>query len=149
VKLSNIVIPTGIAEAGMSVRDVLRLCVDAGVPAVPFRREPGGRPDAWVSLHQIMKHGCIPEYMIELAEVLGNQLSCLEDAERKVHEILAKPADPFIRSPIMSVTSNAPVLKAVAILEKYNSSYLFVFDGDEYRGVITGVGIARRMLEIG
>jgi CBS domain-containing protein len=148
VKLEHIVIPTGIAEPGMLVRDVFRLCVETGIPAVPFRSRSGQRPDGWVSLHHILKHGCIPEYMIELADVLGNQLGCLDDAESRVREIVTKPADEFVRTPLRSVSTAAPVLKAIAILENHRTSYLFVLDGDEYRGIVTALGIARRMLAV-
>ncbi len=148
MKLSNIVIPTQIAEPGMRVRDIFRLCVEAGVPALPFRSRPGTRPDGRVSLHNVMKHGCIPEYMIELADVLGTHLSFLDDADQKVREILTKPVDAFVEKPLLSVSSHMPVLKVVAILEKHAASYMFVLDGDEYRGLITPLGIARRMLEL-
>ena len=147
MKLRGILIPTGFAEEGMRVHDVFKLCVDAGVPAVPFR-DSNGKVTGYVSLNGVMHRGCIPNYMVELAHILGNTMSCVSDAENKVKEVMANPIEPYVQSPLRSISSDAPIIKVLAILEKYGSSYLFVFDGDSYRGIVTADGIARRMLEI-
>ncbi len=147
MKLSNILIPTGVAEPGMTVREVFRMCVEAGVPAIPYCTQPCAHPDGLISIDRILKNTCLPDYLIGLAEVLGNSLSCIDNAEEKVHEILGLPIDPFVLMPIRSITSEAPVLKAVAILQKYETNYMFVIDEDGYRGVVTNVAIVKRMLE--
>ena len=147
MKLKTILTPTLFAREGMKVRDVFTICVEAGVPALPYLNSKGERR-GFVSISGIMHHGCLPNYMVELAMVLGDQLSCVKDAKTKVRELMNHPIEPYIDKPLHSITSETPIVKAMAILEKYHSSFLFVFDGDEYRGVVTSQGIAQRMLEI-
>lgn len=147
MKLKSILIPTVFAREGMKARDIFTICVEAGVPALPYLNSKGERR-GFVSISGIMHHGCLPNYMVELAMVLGDQLSCIKDARTKVKELMEHPIEPYVDKPLHPITSETPIIKAMAILEKYHSSFLFVFDGDEYRGVITSQGIAQRMLEI-
>lgn len=147
MKLKHILVPTAFAREGMKVRDVITICVEAGVPALPYCNSNGERR-GFVSLSGIMHHGCLPNYMVELAMVLGNHLSCVKDARSKIRELMEHPVEPYVYKPLRSITSETPIIKALAILEKYHSSFLFVFDDEEYRGVITAQGIAQRMLEI-
>jgi hypothetical protein len=147
MKLKKILIPTTFAREGMKVREVFSICVETGVPALPYLNSKGERR-GFVSLAGIMHHGCLPNYMVELATVLGDQLSCVKDARTKVKELMDHSIDGYVDKPLHSITSETPIIKAMAILEKFHSSFLFVFDGEEYRGVITAQGIAQRMLEI-
>jgi predicted transcriptional regulator len=147
MKLKAILIPTAFAREGMKVREVFSICVESGVPALPYLNNKGER-HGFVSISGIMHHGCLPNYMVELAMVLGDQLSCVKNARTRVRELMNHPIEPYVDKPLHSITSETPIIKAMAILEKYHSSFLFVFDGDEYRGVITSQGIAQRMLEI-
>ena len=148
MKICDICIQGEPARAGMTVREVFALCAEAGLPAVPYL-DGDGRPGGWVSLRHTMTRGCIPEYIVELAEVLGDSLHCLEDSEQKIANLLAQPIEPFVLTPLRSVSPQAPVIKAVAIMEKYKASYLFVFDGDAYCGTVTTTSLARRMLDVG
>lgn len=147
MKLENIIVRTGVARPGMTVREVFLECVRHHVQALPFCDESGhivGR----VTLKNIMKFSCLPEYMVELAHLLGNQLSCLENAEAKVKEVLCKPIEPYVLEPHASIGSGAPPVKAMAIMEKYDTSYVFVVDDGEYKGIVTIQGIAERMAEL-
>ena len=54
----------------------------------------------------------------------------------------------LVLAPVAIVTSSAPVVKALAMMEQYNSSYAFVIDDDQYRGIVTRMGIARLMLQV-
>ena len=47
------------------------------------------------------------------------------------------------------INSEAPLFKALAVMEKHDTTYLFVIDGDEYKGAISIMGIGRAMLEYG
>lgn len=147
MKLKHILTPTAFAREGMKVREVITICVEAGVPALPYINSNGKRR-GFISLSGIMQRGCLPNYMVEMALVLGDHLSCVKDAKAKIGELMDNPIEPYIDKPLRSITSETPIIKAMAILEKFHSSFLFVFDGDEYRGVITAQGIAQRMLEI-
>ena len=44
-----------------------------------------------------------------------------------------------------SISSDAPLIKALSIMEKTDTSYIFVMDGEDYRGVVTIQGIAASM----
>lgn len=145
--LENILKPTEFAREGMKIRDVMKICVAQGVPALPYVNSDGERR-GFISLSGIMHHGCLPNYMVDLAMVLGNHLNCVQDARGKIRELMEHAVEPYISKPLRSITSETPIIKAMAILEKYHSSFLFVFDGDDYRGVVTAQGIAQRMLEI-
>ncbi len=131
----------------MSVRDVFQECVRSQVQAIPYCNALGeitGR----ITLKNIMKLSCLPEYMVELAHILDDRLSCLQDAEAKVKEVLDKPVEPYVQESPPSISSSAPTVKALAMMEQRDTSYLFVVDDDEYKGVITMQGIAKKMLEL-
>jgi len=57
--------------------------------------------------------------------------------------ILNLTVDAYITKHIATVTQNSPVIKALSIMEKFNSSYVFLVDGEQYMGVITRMAIAR------
>jgi CBS domain-containing protein len=147
MKLHELLITTQIAREGMKVREIFRMCLDASVPAVPVM-DHGGAVIGYAGFSNVMQKGCLPDYMIELAPVLGNDLSCIDDAEHRIHGMLESPVDHYVTRPIRTLNSDAPVIKALAIMQKYHSSFVFVFDGDVYKGMVTTWGIARRMIEI-
>ena len=122
MKLESILKPTEFAREGMKVRDVMKICVTDGVPALPYVNSKGER-HGFISLSGIMHHGCLPNYMVELANVLGNHLTCLKDARGKIKDLMEHPIEPYISKPLHSITSDTPVIKALAILEKYHSSF--------------------------
>ena len=147
MRVQDISLATGVARTGMLVRDVFLECVKHHVQALPFCDE-ADRVTGRVTLKNIMKYSCLPEYMVELAHVLGNQLSCLDNAEEKMKEILCNPIEPYVLDPHVSLGPQAPVIKAVALMEKYDTSYIFVIDDDRYRGIVTIQGIADKMADL-
>ncbi len=147
MKLDTILTPTAVATPGMLMRDVFKECVRAQVPSIPFRNEQGmlaGR----IGLRDTMKRSCLPEYMVEMAHVLGNQLSCIDNAEQKAHDVLCHTVDDYVQPNLMSLTSSSTVIKTLAIMEKYDTTYVFIVDDGEYKGVVTTLGIAQRMIEL-
>ncbi len=147
MKLSEIIIPSGVVTDEMNVRDAFRLCIEANVPAVPYV-DANGVPTGYISYEGVMHRGCLPNYIVDMATVLGNQLSCVTDAEARIREVLESPATGYIDQPLRSLSSDSLLIKGLAILEKFGSSYLFVIDDGEYRGVVTSQAIARHMLDI-
>ncbi|MES9967814.1 MAG: CBS domain-containing protein [Sedimenticola sp.] len=147
MQLNEILIPSGVVTDGMKVRDAFRLCLEANVPAVPYI-DSSGRPAGFISYDGVMHRGCLPNYIVDMATILGNQLSCVNDAEAKIREVLDSPATEYINTPLRTLSSDSLLIKGLAILEKFSSSYLFVFDGEVYRGVVTSQAIARHMLQI-
>ena len=147
MKLINVLTPTAVAKAGMTVRDVFRECVDAGVRAIPFC-DGQERVVGLCSLKNITKLALVPEYIVETANLLGDEYHVLEDVHARVREILDQPIEPFVLDEYVCVGSDAPLMKAVALMEKNRVDYALVIDDNQYRGVVSVRSIAKRMLEI-
>lgn len=141
------IIHTGVTRPGMLVCDVFAECGRAHVQSLPFvDRE--GRLTGRVTLKNIMKFACLPEHMVETAALLGVFLSCVDNAKEKIEQVLASEVDPYVREPHVSIRSDEPAIKALAIMEKNDTSYLFVVDDGEYKGIITIPGIAAVMSKV-
>jgi len=146
MNLDPILIPTKVAKPGMIVSDVFAECIRANIPGIPFCDAQGticGR----ITLKNILKKACLPEYMIELARILGDQLSCMGDMEAKAKQLMNNPVDPYILEPHISLTSDSPAVKALALMEQNDTSYIFVVDEGRYKGVITIQGLARMITQ--
>lgn len=145
--VKDTIIHTAVITAGMLVRDVFAECGKCHVQALPFM-DGSGRITGRVTLKNVMKFACLPEYMVEMAPLLGNFLSCVDHAEEKVIEVLCSPVDNYVREASQFISSEAPAIKALAIMEKSDTSYIFVVDEGEYKGIITIQGIAAKMSEL-
>ena len=144
MKVEQILITTIVATSGMSVREVFAECSRANIPALPFCTRTG-RIRGRVTLKNILKMSCLPEYVVETARILGDQLSCTHDLEAKARQLLDNPVDPYVLEPHLTINSDASAIKALAIMEQNDTSYLFVVDDDKYRGVVTIQGLARTL----
>ena len=144
MKLEQILITTKVATSGMTVREVFAECSRANTPALPFCTRTG-RIRGRVTLKNILKMSCLPEYVVETARILGDQLSCTADLEAKAGELLDNPVDPYVLEPHLTINSDASAIKALAIMEQNDTSYLFVVDEGKYRGIVTIQGLARTL----
>lgn len=147
MNLEKILIPTKAAKAGMSVREVFAECIRANIPGIPFC-DAQGRISGRVTLKNILKTSCLPEYMVELARVLGDQLSCMDDVQGKAKQLFNNPVDPYVLEPHVSLTSESSAIKALAIMEHTDTSYIFVVDAGQYKGVVTIQGLARMLAQL-
>jgi len=147
MKLHNIIITTAVARPGMEVADLFRECVAKSVPALPFCAD-GNKVADKVSMKNVMRLSCLPEYVVELADVLGNHMSCVDDAEGTAARMVTHLVDHFVSPIETSVGPGASLITAIAKMEKHATSYLFVLEDGEYRGVVTRQGIAARILEV-
>lgn len=145
--VKDTIIHTKVVRTGMLACDVFAECGRTHVQALPFMDE-AGRISGRVTLKNIMKVSCLPEYMVEMAPLLGSFLSCVDNAEEKVSKVLCSPVDEYVQKASQFITSEEPAIKALAIMERSDTSYIFVVDGGEYKGIITIQGIAARMSEI-
>ena len=68
--------------------------------------------------------------------------------EARALRVLESKVDAFVLQRMATINSQSPVVKAMAIMEELGTGYIFVMDGEEYRGVVTRLGIAKRMLEL-
>ncbi len=145
--LKEVLIATKMAHAGMLVREVFDECGRAHVQALPFC-DNAGRITGRVTLKNVMKFSCLPEHMVELAHLLGTHLSCIGHAEEKVLEVMRNPVEPYVRAVLGTISSDAPVIKALASMEQKDTSYIFVVDDNVYKGIVTIQGIAQAMAKL-
>jgi len=142
MKLMDVVVPTGIVHSGTLIGDAFRECVSHNVGGLPYGNGEGkiiGR----FSLRHTFKTLCLPQDISHHAHLLGDKI-CSESAPEVVNgDILNLTVDAYITKHIATVTQNSPVIKALSIMEKFNSSYVFLVDGEQYMGVITRMAIAR------
>jgi CBS domain-containing protein len=86
--------------------------------------------------------------MVAMAPVLGSFMACVDNAQEKVSEVLCSAVDRYVREPHVSIRSDEPAIKALAIMEKHDTSYVFVVDDGHYKGIVTIQGIAAKMSEL-
>ena len=147
MKLKQVLIPTKVANSGMTVREVFAECCKAHIPALPFCTK-SGRIAGRVTLKNIMKCSCLPEYIIESARFLGEEMSCMEDIEVRAKQLLCVPVDPYVQEPALFLSSDAPAIKALAIMEQNDTSYLFVVDKGQYQGAVTIQSLAKTLVRL-
>lgn len=145
--VESVMISTTTAHPGMAVRDLFDICGRDHVQALPFV-DADGKITGRVTLKNILRVSCLPEFLVEMAPLLTSKLSCVESAEEKAREIICNPIEPYVQGPHQSISSNAPLIKALALMEKNDTSYIFVVDDGSFRGVITIQGIAAKMSEL-
>lgn len=142
--IESVMIESGVVRGGMLVREFFDLCGQAGVQALPFVDEDEavvGR----VTIKNVLRLSCLPDYVVDMAPMLNAAMSCVENAEEKVREILCTEVAPYVQDLHDTLPSAAPLIKAVAVMVSNDTSYIFVVDEGEYRGVVTIQGIASRM----
>lgn len=148
-KLTEIIIPTGVARTGMTVGDVFEECVACDVSGIPFCDDQGNVTGR-VSIRHTMKMTCIPDYMVKGAHLLGDRIGAVTMPGDLASDVLRLPVDPFVIERLTIVTPAAMMIKVMAMMEQNNTDYAFVIDDDDaYRGVVTRMGIANLMLKAG
>jgi len=145
MKLENIAVSTNVMHHGMTLRDFFEEALLSKVPGLPFADEEGqivGR----ISLRNVYKKLAVPDNLLNFADMIGDQTDNLDLEEIKVTEALAKPVEEFLLDKMPTVSPRSSIVKALTIMEVYNSSYLFLIDEGKYKGVVTRMDLARRML---
>lgn len=146
MKLENLAIPTDVIRPGMTVGDFLEECVKQDVPGIPYVNEQGvivGR----ISIRHCFKESCVPHYVINAAHLLGDDIDSVDIPNVAASKLLQSPVEPYVLKKYPVASSSSPVIKGLAIMEQMNTSYIFLIDKGEYRGVVTRMGIARRIIE--
>ena len=136
MNLKSVMVPTEVASAGMTVRQVFEECLRVHTPGLPFCDDHGvvtGR----VTLKYILKRQYLPEHLIEMARVLGENVSDVEDIELLAKQLFENRIDSYLQRPHASLTSASSIIKALALMEKLDTGYLFVIDEGQYMGVVT------------
>lgn len=143
----DVLIVTRVARPGMLVRDVFRECLSARVQSLPYR-DASGRIAGRVTLKYVANRSVVPEHMAQLALVVGDRLAAFEEMEHRLPEVFGHRVEDYVQEPHASIPSATQLMKALAIMEHYDTSYLFVIDDGLYRGTITIQGIAAWMARL-
>jgi len=141
------VIRTKVIKPGTLVRDFFSECGRAHAQALPFADE-SGKLTGRITLKHVMKTGCLPAHLVATAPLLGNFLACIGNAPEKITKLLNSQIDVYVQRLHILIGPDEPAMKALAIMEQNDTSYLFVIDNGEYKGIITIQGIAARMSRI-
>jgi CBS-domain-containing membrane protein len=143
----SVMIETATAHSGMLVHEFFQACGHAQVQALPYLNE-AGRVIGRVTLKNVLRLSCLPQHVVDLAPMLNPRMSCVDSAEDKAREILCCPIEPFVQGMHETIPSDAPLIKALALMEKHDTSYIFVVDNQLYRGTVTIQGIAASMSQL-
>ena len=146
MKVERLAVMTGFMRKGMTLRDFFEEAVRCNVPGLPFVDEED-RIVGRISVRHNFKMIAVPNSILRLADAMGDQTDKLDLSEKRVFEDLALPVETYLLEKMPTVSPRSALVKALAIMEAYNSSYVFLIENDEYRGVVTRMTIARRMLE--
>ena len=145
MKLEHLSIATGVMRKGMTLRDFFEECVRCNVPGLPYVAD-GDRVVGRISIRHVYKQMAIPDHLVKVAYVLGDQTDELDLPEMKVIETLAQPVEISLLENIPSVSPRSSIVKALAIMEMFNTSYIFLVENGRYTGLVTRMVIAHRML---
>ncbi|MGB7931979.1 MAG: CBS domain-containing protein [Gammaproteobacteria bacterium] len=146
MRLQRLAIMTGVMRKGMTLRKFFQEAVRCNVPGLPFvddRDRIVGR----ISIRDVYKHIAVPDGFLRLADAMGDQTDRLDLPEMKLVETLALPVETCLLENIPSVSPSSAIVKALALMEVHNTSYIFLIEDGEYRGLVTRMVVARRMLE--
>ena len=146
MNLKSVLVPTQVARAGMTVRQVFEECLRVHTPGLPFCDDHGlvtGR----VTLKYILKRQYLPEHLVEMVRVLGENSSAVDDMELLAKELFENHIDSYLQRPHASLTSASSIVKALALMEKLDTGYLFVIDEGQYIGVVTLQILSKAILQ--
>jgi predicted transcriptional regulator len=148
MKLERLATMTGFMRHGMTLRDFFQETVRCNVPGLPYVDEHDqiiGR----ISIRDVYKRIAVPDNILRIADAMGDgdQMSNLDMPEMKALEVMATPVESYLLEKIPTVSPSSTVVKALALMEVHNSSYIFLIEDGQYKGVVTRMIIAKRMLE--
>ena len=143
--LADLIVPTAVATPGMRVEALFRECSEKSVPGIPYQ-DAGGRIIGKASIRHVLKETCIPDYLVKHASLLGDQSPSLNIPVEKAREVLSLSVDTFVLPDLAVIGPESSVAKALAVMERHDTTYLFVLDGDAYLGCISVMGIAESVI---
>ena len=147
MKLQDIVIPTGVVRAYMKVREGFGECLRCGVPGIAFV-DASGQVTGIFSIRETLRRACVPDIMVNYADLLGNAPGCMDVPEEHMRQILDMPLDGFVKERHIDISLDTEMPTVVALMEKHSTNYLLVVEDGRYLGVVTIWAIAQRMLEL-
>ncbi|MES9943446.1 CBS domain-containing protein [Candidatus Thiodiazotropha sp. CDECU1] len=145
MKIKYISIPTKVARPGMRIGEVMLECVEKDVPGIPYVNAEG-KLSGRFSVRHLFLLCCIPEDVIHGAHLLGDDIEHLDFPHMRADELMEEAVDNYIFPDAIHLSANFQAIKALAIMEQYNTEYLFVTEEEEYQGVVTRMSIARAVV---
>ncbi len=146
MKLERLAIMTGYMRKGMTLRDFFGEAVRRNVPGLPFVDEQD-RIVGRISIRDVYKKIAVPDSVLRVADAMGDQTDRLDLPEMKVIEALRSPVESFLLENMPAVSPQSTIVKALALMEVHNTSYIFLIENGVYSGVVTRMEIAQRMLK--
>lgn len=147
MKLLDCTIKTGFITEEMTVKQAFTECVKYNTPGLPYIDE-NKKIIGRFSIRNTFYATSIPADLIKHAHLLGNDIEHLEIPEQDACEYINKPANLFLVNQILHLHPDSQIVKALALMEQFDTSYLFVVDdNDQYLGVVTHLSITRLLLE--
>lgn len=146
MSLTQGIIPTPVAKPGMQIGQALRICVDVGLPGIPFVDAQGEIVGRY-SVRNTFRVLSIPSDVVQGAHLIGHEAAHLELLPEHYRTICTQSIDDLVLPEVALLSSNAQITKAMAMMERFNSSYLFVIDDGIYKGAVTRLGLTRILLE--
>jgi len=146
MKLHRLAIMTGFMRSGMTLYDYFTEAVRCNVPGLPYV-DAQGRIVGRISTRDVYKRIEVPDSILRVADAMGDDTDRLDLSEMKVLEAMEMPVEDFLLEDVPTVSPQSTVVKALALMEVHNTSYIFLVENGDYSGVVTRMVITRRMLE--
>jgi len=146
MKLKDIIIPSKVARPGMLVRDAFGECIARKLPGIPYC-DAAGQIKGRISLKHVLSRHCIPQDVSQHADLLEDRLEDMDISHDRLRALLSQPVDRLVLPNIPMISSDASPIKALALIEQFNTSYIFVVDNGRYQGAITLLGIVDEALK--
>ena len=146
MKLQRLAVMTEVMRQGMTVRHFFEEAVRSNVPGLPFFDEHDhivGR----ISVRDVFKRIAVPSSYLRLVDAIGDETNRLDMSEQRILDSLALPVETYLLDNIPSVSPASSLVKALAIMEAYNTSYIFLIEDGKYMGIVTRMVIANRLLD--
>jgi len=146
MKLHRLAIMTGFMRSGMTLYDFFTEAVRSNVPGLPYV-DAQDRIVGRISVRDVYKKIEVSDSVLRLADAMGDNTDRLDLTEMKVLEAMEMPIENFLLEDVPLVSPQSTVIKALALMEVHNTSYIFLVEDGRYSGVVTRMVITRRMLE--
>ncbi|WP_164880781.1 CBS domain-containing protein [Aestuariirhabdus litorea] len=138
---------TSILHRGDTLEKLLRDCSDYRVSTLPVM-DAEGQISGAVSLYDLLAKMMLPDYLVKAAHVLGDEAVALHDIEPDMAHWCRLPIDEHITQKYYVVTPESSLTKGLALMADKDSTCLFVVDkSGQYRGIVTRITIAQRLLD--
>ena len=146
MKVQRLAVMTEVMRKGMSIRHFFEEAVRSNVPGLPFLDEHD-RIIGRISVRDVFKHIAVPSSYLRLVDAIGDQTDRLDMSEQRILDSLALPVESYLLENIPSVSPASSLVKALAIMEAYNTHYIFLIEDGKYMGLVTRMVIASRLLD--